>query len=112
MRAAVKGLSAGCVVVIGKTGAGKSRLICALLGDTLALFGPGAPKTQDLQEMSKIDLGLIHTPGFEVQNAQEQTIAVQNEVLRRSRSDNPDEHICACRLCIDEGTNRLEPCDR
>jgi hypothetical protein len=60
---------------------------------------------------SNMDLRFIHTPGFAVQNAQERMAAVQNEILRRSRSHNPDEHISACLLYINEDANRLEPGD-
>ena len=57
------------VVVIGKTGVGKSTLINSVFGDSVAEVGIGTPVTQTIRKLEKEDvpLAIYDTPGLELQ---------------------------------------------
>lgn len=57
------------VVVIGKTGVGKSTLINTVFGDSVAEVGIGTPVTQAIRKLEKegVPLAIYDTPGLELQ---------------------------------------------
>lgn len=105
-----QGLGRVNIVVVGKTGAGKSTLINALFQGELARTGVGRPVTPHTQEISKpgVPVHIFDTKGLEVADYS----AIQKEIARlirsRARQADPLEHIHLAWLCIPEATKRVE----
>ena len=80
------------VVVIGKTGVGKSTLINTVFGDSVAEVGIGTPVTQAIRKLEKegVPLAIYDTPGLELQgnhsteNLLEEVSELINEGIRHN----------------------------
>ncbi|MBF6594733.1 MAG: DUF697 domain-containing protein [Thermaceae bacterium] len=105
-----RGIGKVNIVVVGKTGVGKSTLINAVFQGELAKTGVGRPVTQHTQEISKpgLPVYIFDTKGLEVAGYS----ATAQEIVRLvgSRAKNPDplEHIHLAWVCIPESTKRVE----
>lgn len=64
----IKNLKTLNIVVIGKSGVGKSTLINSLFRGNVAETGLGRPVTQEIRKIEKKDypLAIYDTPGFEL----------------------------------------------
>ncbi len=102
------------VVVIGKTGVGKSTLINSVFGENVAEVGLGRPVTQSIRKLEKegTPLAIYDTPGLELQgdhsaeNLLEQVTDLINEGIQ---SEDVNQAIHCIWYCINTASSRVEP---
>ncbi|MBR0484343.1 MAG: 50S ribosome-binding GTPase [Oscillospiraceae bacterium] len=98
------------IVILGKSGVGKSTLINSVFRENLAKTGIGRPVTQEIRSYTKPDfpLTIYDTPGFEL--GKEQQDKTKKEVLELIRngasSDDVNKAIHCIWYCINVGSNR------
>lgn len=106
----IKNLKNLNIVVVGKTGVGKSTLINSLFRGNFAETGLGRPVTSEIRKIEKKDypLTIYDTPGFELSKGQQNK--VKNEILEiinkgvASRDINKTIHCLW--YCVNVGSNR------
>ncbi|MER2175638.1 MAG: GTPase [Carnobacterium sp.] len=100
------------VMVVGKTGVGKSTLINNVFRENLALTGIGRPITKHLRRISKegVPLVLYDTRGLEL------SLEVQNEIkneifetINENKKLGIKEEIHLAYYCINANSSRIEP---
>lgn len=98
------------IVVVGKSGVGKSTLINSVFRENLAETGIGRPVTQSIRCITKPDfpLAIYDTPGFELGKTQQ--AKVKDEVLKIIHAGNTghdiNKAIHALWYCVNVGSNR------
>jgi predicted GTPase/uncharacterized protein (DUF697 family) len=99
------------VLVIGKTGVGKSTLINSVFSQRLAATGVGRPVTQGIRQYTKpsYPITVYDTPGLEL-NAEQIKVIQLNvaKLIEDQRLLPPKEHIHVIWYCINHGANRIE----
>lgn len=98
------------LMVIGKTGVGKSTLINAVFREELVKTGQGKPVTKHLRKITKegIPLVLYDTKGLELSSEALEQVTEEIDETLKSLEDNPEEHIHMLWYCIQAGSNRIE----
>jgi len=98
------------VLIVGKTGVGKSTLINAVFVGDLAETGPIRPITQHIEEISKegIPVTIFDSRGLELEKYDEIIIELKEFLTKRHASLNPQDHIHIAWLCISEDSRRVE----
>ena len=83
------------VLVVGKTGVGKSTLINAIFRENLAMTGIGKPVTKSVMRITKenIPIVLYDTKGLELQKNESEIIAEVSEFLKNKESENDSIHV-------------------
>lgn len=83
------------VLVVGKTGVGKSTLINAIFRENLATTGIGKPVTKSVMRITKenIPIVLYDTKGLELQKNESEIIAEVSEFLKKKESENDPIHV-------------------
>ena len=105
------------VMILGKTGVGKSTLINNMFNEKLAETGQGKPVTQSVRKLTKpgFPLAIYDTPGLELggKNGVDSLIEeVTGEINRGIRSGDIDEAIHCIWYCISAPSSRFEPTER
>lgn len=83
------------VLVVGKTGVGKSTLINAIFREKLATTGIGKPVTKSVTRITKenIPIVLYDTKGLELEKNESEIIAEVREFLKKKESENDQIHV-------------------
>lgn len=98
------------ILVLGKTGVGKSTLINSIFGEDLAKTGVGKPCTEGIKEYSKEDfpIHLVDTKGLELENYEIIREDLLKEIKTRKHSTDPTTHIHIAWYCISKLSKRIE----
>lgn len=97
------------ILIVGKTGYGKSTLINTIFDEKLAQSGTGKPITQEIKcytSTKQPDLAIYDSRGLEL-NAPD-TITNIEQFLSSNHSKDPNEQIHIVWFCIAEPSRRLE----
>lgn len=106
----IKNLKTLNVMVIGKSGVGKSTLINSLFRGNFAETGVGRPVTKEIRKIVKegYPLAIYDTPGFELSS--DQQTKIKNEILsiikNGKASKDVNDNLHCIWYCINVGGNR------
>ena len=100
------------IMVMGKTGAGKSTLINNVFSRNLAQTGIGKPVTQAIRkyEIEDFPLAIYDTPGLELggENAIDSLLKESKEVLSKGAMKGISESIHCIWYCVSTPSHRFE----
>jgi len=99
------------IMIIGKTGVGKSTLINSIFREELATTGIGKPVTEHLQRITKDNIPIViyDSKGLELSGDSQKKVQteINNEINRLSNLGEKDR-IHAVWYCINAASNRVE----
>lgn len=102
------------ILMIGSTGVGKSTLINAVFGASMAETGQGTPVTQEAKRYSKHGnpVAIYDTKGLELKDYKK-TLREAIEVIKiQNKEKNLKDHIHIAWLCIAEAPRRVQPAEK
>ena len=101
------------ILLMGKTGVGKSSLVNAVFGEEIAKTGVGSPVTQNLEkyELKEKGLTLWDTKGIEAKDYEDTRLNVFSVIKETFESLNKNNVPHVAWLCIKEPSKRIEDCD-
>ena len=106
----IKNLNTLNIIVVGKSGVGKSTLINSLFRGNFAETGLGRPVTSEIRRLEKKDypLAIYDTPGFELSAGQQSQVKDEViEIIRRGFASKDVNNAIHCIwYCINVGSNR------
>lgn len=108
------GLGRFTVAVLGRTGVGKSTLVNAVFGDTVAETGIGRPVTQasHLYTREGVGLGVIDTKGLEIGRDTELLLGDLRELVAHSAARPPEERLHVVWFCVQAADLRIQDGER
>ena len=113
INASINSLQTLNIIVVGKTGVGKSTLVNAIFGDELATTGMGKPVTTYMTKINKegFPVNIYDTRGFEL--GKDAQVEVRNEIITTIKdgikSKDVNQQIHCIWYCVNTATNRIEP---
>lgn len=100
------------VMILGKTGAGKSTLINSVLRENIVKTGTGKPVTQEMIKISKagVPVSVYDTRGLELEGAVQEKVRkeVVEEIKKRALSEKKEDYIHIAWYCINSRSSRIE----
>lgn len=100
------------ILIIGKTGVGKSTLINSVFRERLVDTGIGKPVTKHLKKITKkgIPIAIYDTKGLELNNRTQEMIKneIIDEITKRAKNNIPKEFIHLIWFCINSESHRIE----
>lgn len=96
------------LLIVGKSGVGKSSLVNAVFGRDLARVGVGMPITKGLSYYHDDSLGIWDSEGFELGDGNHPTDKIKADLLH-IRKQPENEQISVVWYCVDAGSRRLLP---
>ncbi len=110
IKSALKKLGRINLLLVGKTGTGKSTLVNAIFGDEVASTGVGRPVTRGLQyyEVPNKPLGLYDSEGFEVGESSDDLLTRLREIVDEKRQAGINRQIHAVWYCLRWSDRRFE----
>jgi predicted GTPase/uncharacterized protein (DUF697 family) len=112
----LQGLQSPNILLIGRTGVGKSTLVNAVFGKNIAKAGAGLPVTQYFQKYSRpleegIPITLYDSAGFETDKAQD-FLKGTFDFLNSQRTKGKEEQIHLSWYVVDASSARFEYFER
>ncbi len=107
---AVKDMPIANIIVIGKTGVGKSSLINSVFRGDFAKTGVGKPVTDNIKVIKKpgVPLQIIDTQGLEVADYEKTKSNIENYINQHNNSDQSENYVHLAWLCINDTGKRYE----
>ena len=99
------------LMIVGKTGVGKSTLINALFGEERVKTGIGAPVTKDIERNSVDHLTIYDTPGLELggENSMSNLLTQFVDVINKQVEEGTVEDAIHCILyCVSVPSHKFE----
>jgi uncharacterized protein (DUF697 family)/GTP-binding protein EngB required for normal cell division len=102
------------LVVLGRTGVGKSTLVNAVFGETLAETGIGRPVTRasHLYTREGVGLGVVDTKGLEIGTDTDTLVRELRELVAHSRTRPEAERIHVAWFCVQASDLRVQDSER
>lgn len=98
------------ILILGKTGVGKSTLINTVFGKDFAKTGQGIPVTHEIESFTDgKELFIYDSPGLELDEAKK--IQIENFV-KEQETKIADEQIHIAWFCINEASRRIEETEK
>lgn len=101
------------IIIMGKSGVGKSTLINKVFRDNLATTGIGQPVTQKINKLTKknVPLTIYDTPGLELDSNQQKSLedGIFNLIENQAAKNNFNYAIHCIWYCINCESKRFEP---
>ena len=108
----IRNLNTLNVVIVGKTGVGKSTLVNSVFRENLAETGIGKPVTQHMRKISKkgMPISIYDTKGFELGKSAQDEVKeeLKNLIADGVKSHDVNKAIHCIWYCINAASNRIE----
>lgn len=99
------------ILVIGKTGVGKTTLVNSIFGEELAKTGTGKPITKNITKYSNenYNVNIYDTPGLEIYGSKNEKIKIDiDRLIYCENLTNQSTNIDIVWYCIHHGSSRYE----
>lgn len=107
---AVKDMPVANIIVVGKTGVGKSSLINSVFRGNFAKTGVGKPVTENIKVIKKfgVPLQIIDTQGIEVADYEKTRVNIEGYINKNNNSELSENYVHLAWLCINDTGKRYE----